>query len=68
MKILFIGGTGVISTACVSEALDVGHDVWVLNRGLSRLPNHVGPERTLIADASDESQVQIGRASCRERV
>ena len=58
MKILFIGGTGVISTACVSEALDVGHDVWVPNRGLSRLPNHVGPERTLIADASDESQVR----------
>jgi nucleoside-diphosphate-sugar epimerase len=58
MKILFIGGTGVISTACVSEALDAGHDVWILNRGLSRLPNYVGAERTLIADASDEFQVR----------
>jgi nucleoside-diphosphate-sugar epimerase len=58
MKILFIGGTGVISTACVSEALVAGHEVWVLNRGVSRLPNLVGAERTLIADASDESLVR----------
>jgi nucleoside-diphosphate-sugar epimerase len=65
MEILFIGGTGVISTACVSEALDAGHDVWVLNRGLSRLPNHVGAERTLIADASDESQVRDALGSRR---
>jgi nucleoside-diphosphate-sugar epimerase len=65
MKILFIGGTGVISTACVTEALEVGHDVWVLNRGLSRLPNRVGAERTLIADASDESQVREALGSRR---
>jgi nucleoside-diphosphate-sugar epimerase len=65
MKILFIGGTGVISTACVREALDAGHDVWVLNRGLSRLPNHVGAERTLIANASDESQVREALGSRR---
>jgi nucleoside-diphosphate-sugar epimerase len=65
MKILFIGGTGNISTACVSEALDADHEVWVLNRGLSRLPNHVGAERTLIADASDESQVRDALGSRR---
>lgn len=58
MKILFIGGTGLISTACAREAIDTGYDVWVLNRGRSRLPNHAGAERTLIADASNESQVR----------
>ena len=33
MKVLFIGGTGNISTACVERALAKGHEVTVLNRG-----------------------------------
>ena len=33
MKLLFLGGTGNISTACVARAVEVGHDVTVLNRG-----------------------------------
>jgi nucleoside-diphosphate-sugar epimerase/catechol 2,3-dioxygenase-like lactoylglutathione lyase family enzyme len=33
MKVLYIGGTGVISTACVGRSLALGHDVTVLNRG-----------------------------------
>ncbi|GAA1058853.1 SDR family oxidoreductase [Agromyces bracchium] len=32
-RILFIGGSGVISSACVRRAVEVGHDVTVLNRG-----------------------------------
>ncbi|MGR0318527.1 SDR family oxidoreductase [Agromyces sp. ZXT2-3] len=32
-RILFIGGSGVISSACVRRAVAVGHDVTVLNRG-----------------------------------
>ncbi|HEV7502960.1 MAG TPA: SDR family oxidoreductase [Vicinamibacteria bacterium] len=35
MKLLFLGGTGNISTACVEHALEAGHDVTVLNRGRS---------------------------------
>jgi nucleoside-diphosphate-sugar epimerase len=35
MKLLFLGGTGNISTACVDLALQQGHDVAVLNRGRS---------------------------------
>jgi nucleoside-diphosphate-sugar epimerase len=35
MKVLFLGGTGNISTACVERALEAGHDVTVLNRGRS---------------------------------
>ncbi len=58
MKVLFVGGTGLISRACVLEALANGHDVWVLNRGTSRLENHVGADRTLIADATEEAQVR----------
>ncbi len=33
LKVLFIGGSGVISSACVREAVDSGIDLYVLNRG-----------------------------------
>jgi nucleoside-diphosphate-sugar epimerase len=33
LKVLFLGGTGNISTACVERAIEVGHDVTILNRG-----------------------------------
>lgn len=36
MKILFIGGTGIISSACADLALARGHDLFILNRGVSR--------------------------------
>ena len=35
-EILFIGGTGLISSACVRRAVDLGHHVTVLNRGSVR--------------------------------
>lgn len=35
MKILFIGGTGIISSACTQLALDRGLDLHLLNRGQS---------------------------------
>ncbi len=33
MKVLFIGGTGNISTSCSCLALENGVDLWLLNRG-----------------------------------
>lgn len=52
MKILFIGGTGIISTACTALAARRGMDVTLLTRGrhASQLPSGV---KTLIADAND---------------
>jgi nucleoside-diphosphate-sugar epimerase len=38
VKILFLGGTGNISTECVALALDRGHEVSVLTRGQRPLP------------------------------
>jgi nucleoside-diphosphate-sugar epimerase len=58
MDILFIGGTGIISTACVTAALEAGHTVSILNRGRSTSSNPVGEARTFIADASDETAVR----------
>ena len=33
MKILFIGGTGTISTAISKQLIDQGHELYLLNRG-----------------------------------
>src|SRR5512135_732019 len=33
MKTLFIGGTGIISSACAQLALERGHELYLLNRG-----------------------------------
>lgn len=33
MKILFVGGTGVISSACSRLAVERGHDLYLFNRG-----------------------------------
>ncbi|MDR2929960.1 MAG: NAD-dependent epimerase/dehydratase family protein [Propionibacteriaceae bacterium] len=65
-SVLFIGGTGVISSACVAEAVDLGFDVTVLNRGerarLRPLPKGV---RTLTADLTDDDAMRkvLGQGS-----
>ena len=57
---LVIGGTGVISTACVHEAVRLGHSVTVLNRGTGthgRLS--LPPEVEMIqSDAHDADSVR----------
>ena len=53
MRILFIGGTGLISTACSDATVAAGHELWLLNRGRSKLQTVVAPERVLTADAAD---------------
>jgi len=50
MKILFIGGSGVISRAAARQALSAGHELWLLNRGRQRA---VDGARTLLADTAD---------------
>jgi nucleoside-diphosphate-sugar epimerase len=57
MKILFIGGTGVISTASTALALERGLDLTLLTRGqhAAYLPPGV---KTLIADANDPELIQ----------
>lgn len=42
MKVLFIGGTGIISSACSALALERGIDLWLLNRGQSHRPEPEG--------------------------
>jgi nucleoside-diphosphate-sugar epimerase len=44
MKVLFIGGTGIISSACSELALRRGIELYVLNRGKSIRPEPAGAE------------------------
>jgi len=57
MKILFIGGTGIISTASTALAAKRGFEITLLTRGqhASKLPPSV---KTLIADVNDPAILQ----------
>jgi nucleoside-diphosphate-sugar epimerase len=56
MKILFIGGTGTISTAISKLLITRGHELYLLNRGNK---NHLLPHGviSLIVDINDEKKV-----------
>ena len=55
MKVLFIGGTGQISSAIVRKlAKEKELEVWLLNRGNKAAPEGV---RQIIADVNDEAKV-----------
>lgn len=60
-RILFLGGSGVISTACVRAAVAAGNEVTVLNRSRSTrtLPGDV---RELVADVRDADAVTAALA------
>src|SRR6201997_5456375 len=65
LRVLFIGGTGVISSACVREAVSGGHDIelFVLNRGQSgarSLPPGIRELRGDIRDAASVRDVLSG--------
>jgi nucleoside-diphosphate-sugar epimerase len=63
-SVLFLGGTGIISSACTQRALDVGMEVFILNRGTSK--TRPAPEgcQLLTGDVSD---VESMRAAVGDR-
>jgi nucleoside-diphosphate-sugar epimerase len=54
MKVLFIGGTGVISAACSQRAVELGIELHILNRGVSerRVPEGARVVHADIRDAA----------------
>jgi nucleoside-diphosphate-sugar epimerase len=54
MKVLFIGGTGIISTACTRLAVERGIELTLLRRGqrAASIPESI---RTIAADIGDEA-------------
>ena len=60
MRVLFLGGTGNISTACVEHALACGHQVGILTRG--QRPSPFGPwVEALLGDRDDPGA--LGKAA-----
>jgi nucleoside-diphosphate-sugar epimerase len=55
MKILFIGGTGIISTACAELAVQRGLDLTLLNRGHEK---NIDGTRQLVADINDAASAK----------
>jgi nucleoside-diphosphate-sugar epimerase len=58
VRLLFVGGTGLISSACVDRALAEGHQVWLLNRGRTRTVPRPEQARVLYADVRDAAAVR----------
>ena len=56
MKILFIGGTGTISSAITEHLISRGEDVYLLNRGNDKTFD--GKVKNLICDINDEIAVK----------
>jgi len=57
MKVLFIGGTGNISSACVELALQRGYVVSVLNRGV-RPATFSKPVTSIVGDRNDAALLE----------
>ena len=54
MKVLYIGGTGIISSACVRRSLALGHDVFLLRRGVSASYEAPGEVTTILGDVTGD--------------
>lgn len=62
MRALFIGGTGIISSACSRLAVERGLELHLLNRGASSRPPPPGAH-TLVGDARDPASVRAAIGS-----
>ena len=62
LRVLIIGGTGIISTAVVAEAVERGHEVHTLSRsgGDASLPSGVRAHRADVRDAASVSRALNG--------
>jgi nucleoside-diphosphate-sugar epimerase len=58
LRVLFIGGTGKISSACAQLAVERGIDLTVLNRGSTSMRPLPTEARLLTADIRDEDAVR----------
>jgi len=58
LKVLFIGGTGVISAAAAERAVAVGHRLTILNRGSETLRPAAEGAEVLKADMRDAASVR----------
>ena len=57
-RVLFIGGSGIISSACCRLAVQRGIDMYALNRGATQLRPLPAEVTILQGDARDPASVQ----------
>lgn len=62
LKVLFIGGTGIISSECVKRAVAAGHDVSVFNRGRSQTREIPSEVTTIVGDIRDPESARTSLA------
>ena len=63
MKILFIGGTGIISSACSELAIRRGHELFMLNRRVSKKYDVPNGATVLQADIHGDEAALAGLLS-----
>ncbi|HEY5487323.1 MAG TPA: SDR family oxidoreductase [Candidatus Limnocylindrales bacterium] len=63
MKVLFVGGTGLISGACTALAVERGVDLFLLNRGSD--PDRARGTTMLLTDLHDEAATERALADHR---
>src|SRR5665809_35125 len=57
-SVLFLGGTGIISSACTQRTVEVGMEVFLLNRGRSTSRPVPDGCQILVGDLSDVDSVR----------
>jgi nucleoside-diphosphate-sugar epimerase len=53
LRVLFLGGTGIISSACSWRAIEAGHDLTVVNRGQTSIRPLPPEARQITGDIND---------------
>lgn len=61
MKLLVIGGSGGLSGTLARTAMEKGHELWAVTRGLRPLPEGVHPVK---ADRNDEEEFAAALLAC----
>jgi nucleoside-diphosphate-sugar epimerase len=64
MNVLFVGGTGAISTASSHETVSRGNNLWLLNRGTR---NHRAPAQAHLIKADMEQMTDSDTSAIRSR-
>ncbi len=63
LRILFIGGNGIISGSTSRRLVELGHDLTLLNRGTSTKRPAIEGARSLTGDADDPASIRAAIGS-----